>query len=157
MINTAMENNSLALWQVYQTAKFSSFSFKSNNRAMVVLLSVWNAGGKTRSAIQNRKLAASICKQLTRNGIEFEVLWGGSEDMCYRELTIAFNVSNVMRAYFFAKLAKQNAFYIVRHGLLTLYATDKSFASKPLGKITRHLVAVPKRRLIYATNQAIAE
>ena len=152
-----MENNSLALWQIYQTARFSQFSHNSRTNRVLVVLSVWNAHGKTCSAIQNRKLAAFVSALLRKQGIQFQTLWGGSENMCFRELTFAFNVINTNDAYIFARRAKQKAFYIVKNRKLILCATNKRYLPKTLGNVKEYLVSVPKRRLTYAKNQAIAE
>lgn len=152
-----MENNSLALWQIYQTARFSQFWLDLRSNRVLVVLSVWNAHGKTCSAMQNRKLAAFVAALLRKRGVQFQTLWGGSENMCYRELTFAFYVSNTNDAYAFARLAKQKAFYIVKNRKLTLCATNKRYFPKTLGNVKEYLVAVPKRQLIYASNQAIAE
>ncbi|MDE3273965.1 hypothetical protein [Pseudoalteromonas sp. G4] len=152
-----MENNRSSLWQIYQTAKFTPFKQHKKASSLTLILSVWNAFGQIQSKQQNRVLEQRVFQHLRKNHIKFSLLWGGSESMLYRELSIALEVNNLNVAKRYAQFAKQKAFYVVKSKALYLVKTIGMHKPLKLGHINKHTKCYPLKFLKFEENQALAE
>ncbi|WP_372766994.1 hypothetical protein [Pseudoalteromonas sp.] len=152
-----MENNNYLLYQIYQTATFTPFSNCKMKNALTSLLSVWNAHGKRSNKQQNRILEKTVIRRLVKNGLKPQLIWGGSANMDYRELTIVFNANSLYLAKSYAKFAKQNAFYVVKKRQVYLVKTMGREKPLKLAYLDKHTKNYPLRLLKYGKNQAVAE
>lgn len=151
-----MENNESSLWEIYQSVVLTPLR-QQKTGSITMLLSVWNANGVKRTRLQNRLLARKVTKHLARKGIKYYQVWGGSESMDYRELTLVFQVKNLSQIERFAEFAEQNAFYFVKRGQLYLANTRVNQKALKLGQLKEHTKRYSTRLLMLGKNQAVAE
>lgn len=152
-----MENNESSLWQIYQTVVLTPKVEKISANSLIMLLSVWNADGAKHTRLQNRLLENRVKTHLVNKGLSFSQLWGGSAEMDYRELTIAFEVKSVVQAKCFARFAKQKAFYLVKNNRLYLVNTIGRGKPCKLASLNEHTNRYPLKLLKFGKNQAVAE
>lgn len=104
-----------------------------------VIISIWNPNGERLSQRRNLQYARSKKKLLAMKQYSYSLLWGGSLDMTYRELSVFVQVDHE-EARLLAKLCGQLAYYYVEDGLLTLIATYDEKQSEKLNAISHHVI-----------------
>ena len=116
------------------------------------IISTWNPYGSHNPPSANHRLTRAYLKYLSHHNYPFELLWGGSEDMLYRELSV-FVPCDFETAQQLSKQAKQLAFYYVsRRGRVTLCST---FDTKPIAIATDDINTRWRSTRLPKDNQAL--
>ncbi|KZN34232.1 hypothetical protein N480_21760 [Pseudoalteromonas luteoviolacea S2607] len=107
------------LWDIYQAVYFSPFN-AAHHYLNGAIISLWNPHGTPMNMQQNNFLAKKHISLISRQNKSLKYLYGGNADMSYRELSVSIDAS-LARAQKIALRCRQNAFYYVQQGQITLY------------------------------------
>ncbi|RJE73303.1 hypothetical protein BGP78_03315 [Pseudoalteromonas sp. MSK9-3] len=153
------------LWQLYCDVYFSSHSENTNILGLTdgvkgAIISVWNPFGKTLTLQQNVLFSRKVLTYLNSKAIPYFLLWGGSKDMAYRELSVFVRVDRA-RACQLAQQFKQLAYYYVDNGILMLINSHNRQQRTAVGGLHRRVLKVSGshkwRDALTAGNLAIAK
>ena len=129
------------LWQIYQRSYFQSTRrvipchILTGHRAGAII-SLWNSYGQNLTLAHNKRLERSAMRYLRAQGITYKTVWGGNEDMSYRELSI-FVACSLQQAQHLSAHFKQLAFYYVSdRGRVSLHWSKQT---KPMCFVSKHL------------------
>ncbi|TQF67995.1 hypothetical protein [Pseudoalteromonas luteoviolacea] len=117
--NLAKNMISPSLWDIYKDVYFCLFN-AAYHYLDGAIISLWNPEGKTYDRIQNRALAKKYISLMSRQNNKTKYLYGGNQDMSYRELSVSINTS-LINAQKMAQRCHQKAFYYLDNGEITLY------------------------------------
>jgi hypothetical protein len=130
-----------ALWQIYQHSYFQGNCKFAPYRAITqgqagAIISLWNPQGQSCSLYQNKRLERAAKRFLREQGITFKTLWGGNEDMSYRELSV-FVPCSLKQGQRLSKRFSQLAFYYVNtRGQVSLHCSKQTMA---ICMVSRHI------------------
>ena len=153
------------LWQLYCDVYFSSYSENTNILGLTdgvkgAIISVWNPFGQTLTLQQNALFSRKVLTYLNCKAIPYFLLWGGSKDMTYRELSVLVRVDRT-RAYQLAQQFKQLAYYYVENGILMLINSHNRQQRTVVGGLHRRVLKASsshkRRNALTAGNLAIAK
>lgn len=98
-------------WKIYLDCYFKVRKAAHTIRHGAII-SLWNANGQTASLSKNRVLSNQVLRNIKMRGLNYVTVWGGNKTMEYRELSVLVEC-NYRVAIEIARLAKQNAFYVL--------------------------------------------
>ncbi|MCF2857691.1 hypothetical protein L1286_09425 [Pseudoalteromonas sp. SMS1] len=124
------------LWALYQDVYFSLFH-ASQHYLDGAIISLWNPGGKLSNKSHNRLRVKKYIALLSRQNKKIKFLYGGNQNMSYRELSISINTS-LPTAQKLALRCHQKAFYYLHNGEITLY---NSTCLEQSSTLNRHLLS----------------
>ncbi|KZN43793.1 DUF3293 domain-containing protein [Pseudoalteromonas luteoviolacea] len=107
------------LWGIYQEVYFSPLN-ATHHYLNGAIISLWNPNGTPMNMRQNNFLAKKHISLISRQNKSIKYLYGGNADMSYRELSFSIDTS-LAKAQKIALRCRQNAFYYVKQGQITLY------------------------------------
>ena len=129
------------LWQIYQLSYFQSTCRVMPYQTVTghqsgAIISVWNPHGQNLTLAHNKRLERAAMCYLREQGITYKTMWGGNDDMSYRELSI-FVACSLQQAQNLSTHFKQLAFYYVNaRGRVSLHCSKQT---KPMCLISKHL------------------
>lgn len=138
------------LWQIYQHSYFQGTCKVAPYRAITheqagAIISLWNPQGQLCSLHQNKRFERAARRYFREQGIAYKTLWGGNDDMSYKELSV-FVPCSLKRAQRLSERFSQLAFYYVnKRGRVSLHSSKQTMA---VCLVSRHI----KKRWLTMSN-----
>ena len=98
-------------WKIYLDCYFKVRK-TAHSISHGAIISLWNANGQIASLAKNRVLSNKVVRNIKMRELNYVTIWGGNKTMEYRELSVLVECDYLV-AIEIARLAKQNAFYIL--------------------------------------------
>ncbi|MBQ4811648.1 hypothetical protein J8M20_09880 [Pseudoalteromonas luteoviolacea] len=154
MIDTTLKSADIPspLWDIYKDVYFAPFS-ATHHYLNGAIISLWNPNGKSLNNHQNSFFAKKNISLISRQQISINYLYGGNENMSYREFSISINTS-LANAQKIAQRCRQNAFYYLSEGQITLY---NSMKLTQYCRLNAHFLSRLCRTSIPKSNAAISK
>ncbi|WP_462156280.1 hypothetical protein [Pseudoalteromonas piscicida] len=134
------------LWQLYLQVYFQPIQpIRFDRRGAI--LSLWNPHGKVLCKDKNQRLSRFWQGALQRANVPYQLLWGGDQQMQYRELSVYLKC-DLASGYRWAARLNQLGFYFVEDNQLHLYnSSDKAQSDVVTDKFVSRLIfaVLPKK------------
>lgn len=129
------------LWQIYQHSYFQGVKRQSPYHKITgsnggAIISLWNPFDQTLSEEQNRRRTRAFMRYLRQKRYIFNLLWGGNEDMSYRELSVFIPCSKKQAQRLSAHFSQLAFYYVGVSGRVSLHCTQ---GTMPLCMVSKHL------------------